>query len=174
MSVLVVWTACIGILCLLNLLLTYGLIRKVRAMQSRHSAERPEVSFPVGAEVQEFSAVTTANDVLDRASFTSPTLIAFLSPDCEPCQAILPEFVAQASTRERPAVAVVLGSPDRAGQWAESLEEVCPVVIETPGAAMSAAFGIKGTPAVLTVENGRIVGTGLPVDARSGTGLTTE
>ncbi|GAB3804041.1 peroxiredoxin family protein [Micromonospora zhanjiangensis] len=89
MSVVVAAIAVLAILTLLNLLLTFGVIRKLREQEL--TAVRPPVTLSVGARVPDFTASTAGGDVVSVAALRpSGGLVAFLAPDCSGCQEQLP------------------------------------------------------------------------------------
>ncbi|GAA0900336.1 hypothetical protein GCM10009557_76450 [Virgisporangium ochraceum] len=134
------------LLCLLNLLLTLGLARRIRV-------EPPAVVLPPGSRVD--------------PAFDPPTLVGFFSPGCGPCHERLPEFVARA--RRAPAgrtVAVVDGDGGSADDMSAddmvaALGDAVSTVVEPPGGELSTAFGVRGFPAFALVgDGGRIEASG--------------
>ncbi|MEV4868065.1 TlpA disulfide reductase family protein [Streptomyces syringium] len=170
MPVMIAAVVLVGALCTLDLILTLGVIKRLR----EHTALLSEVSgnlpgrppvLAVGAEIGEFTAVTVDGEVLTRASLAGDTLVAFFSPNCEPCQEMLPKFVAHARAagggRDR-VLAVVVGATDRAAGQVAELSPVARVVVEGSDTALTSAFEIKGFPALFTVAPN---GDGRPVIA---------
>ncbi|MCC3769325.1 TlpA disulfide reductase family protein [Streptomyces sp. UNOC14_S4] len=176
MPVLIAAVVLVGALCTLDLVLTLGVVKRLRehtaliSKMANSQPSRPPV-IGVGEEVGEFSAVAVGGDVLTRESLVGDTLVAFFSPSCGPCHEMLPKFVEYARAvdggREQ-VLAVVVGSLDRAkGQVAE-LSPVARVVVEGGSEAIVAdAFQIKGFPTLLKVRqdaDGRQVIAGNQVD----------
>ncbi|MCD9194406.1 TlpA family protein disulfide reductase [Streptomyces albireticuli] len=159
MPVLIAAVVLVGSLCTLDLLLTLGVVKRLRehtellAKVSENMPGMPPV-IGVGEEVGEFTAVGVDGEALTRESLRGDTLVAFFSPNCEPCHEMLPRFVAYARARsgdrER-ALAVVVGAADLAAEQVEALRPVARVVVEGSDTALTTAFRIKGFPTVLRV-----------------------
>ncbi|GGT86680.1 hypothetical protein GCM10010289_03100 [Streptomyces violascens] len=91
----------IAVLCLLNPLLTFGVIRKLRAQAERKADSVAEgLIIPAGSPAPPFSVVTTAGEPVTRESI-GETMPGFFSPDCRACKERLPLFVEQARTTAR-------------------------------------------------------------------------
>ncbi len=129
------------LLCLVNLLLTLGLARRIRE-------EPPAVMLPPGSRVE--------------TALEPPTLVGFFSPGCGPCHERLPEFVARA--RRAPAgrtVAVVVGDGEQADDMVTTLTAAVSTVVEARDGTLTTAFGVKGFPAFALVgDGGRIEASG--------------
>jgi hypothetical protein len=144
---------------LLNLLLTVAVIRRLRQHGERLAAYVLPASVDppgpaIGASIGDFSAVTTDGSVLSRAEVAGAT-IGFFTPDCEPCQRLVPRFVAHAAAtpdeRDR-TVAVVVGRAVDCEPTVRALTPVARVVVEEAGIGpLQAAFGVGGFPLVVRV-----------------------
>lgn len=170
-------------LTLLNLVLTLGVIRRLRehtALLGRRSDPADEdhtPTLPVDAVVPDFTATTVDAVVVSRGSLASDTLVGFFSLGCDACDAMVPEFVDVAATmpggRDR-VLAVVEAFPGYDDPHSATLSEVAHVVVEPPGTpGLVAAFGVTAFPSVCIVDSaGRVVATGrrlaeLPLPVRS-------
>lgn len=175
MPVLIAAVVLVGLLCTLDLVLTLGVIKRLRdhtAMLTKVAADggapgRPPV-IKVGEQVGEFSTVSADGEVLTRASLSGDTLVAFFSPNCGPCHEMLPKFVEYARNvpggREQ-VLAVVVGTPDRAkGQVAELGPVARVVVQEGSDTGVTDAFQVFGFPTLLQVTADA---AGRPVIARN-------
>ncbi|QLE75198.1 redoxin domain-containing protein [Streptomyces rectiverticillatus] len=173
MPVLIAAVVLVGLLCTLDLILTLGVIKRLRdhtAMLSKmadgNAPGRPPV-IKVGEEVGEFQAVSVDGEVLTRESLSGDTLVAFFSPNCGPCHEMLPKFAEYARMvpgGRKQVLAVVVGTPERAeGQVAE-LSPVARVVVQGSEPVMTDAFQIMGFPTLLEVTSD---GAGRPVIARN-------
>ncbi|MEV5411980.1 TlpA disulfide reductase family protein [Thermopolyspora sp. NPDC052614] len=146
-----------------NLVLTYGLIRRLRVhSQLLSSLSAPDTALPVGAKVGPFTAVTTTGRTLSSDDLPERVLIGFFSPSCPPCLTELPRFVDHVRRTGTPALAVVLGEEQEIQEMAETLEPVAWVAVEPHGGPISTAFRVTGTPTVLLIEDGTVAETGLP------------
>jgi thiol-disulfide isomerase/thioredoxin len=138
---MIVAVVVLTLLCLVNVLLTLGLARRIRE-------EPPAVMLPPGSRVD--------------TALEPPTLIGFFSPGCGPCNERLPEFVARA--RRAPAgrtVAVVVGDGEHADDMVATLTAVTSTVVEPRGGTLATTFGVKGFPAFALVgDGGRIEASG--------------
>lgn len=155
MTVLVTLGVLVGVLCVLNLLLTFGVIRRLRehgdliAKGAASGAGGGPPTLPVGQRAAEFTGITTDGAAVSRDLLSGDTLVAFLTPGCTPCQKKLPGLVEAA--REWPGgrsktLAVVIGDPDEAADYVEKLVPVARVVLESPGGEVAAAFGVQSYP----------------------------
>ncbi|MEU1375407.1 TlpA disulfide reductase family protein [Streptomyces triculaminicus] len=161
MPVLIAAVVLVGLLCTLDLVLTLGVIKRLRehtAMLTKvadgGAPGRPPV-IKVGEQVGEFSAVSADGEALTRTSLSGDTLVAFFSPNCGPCHEMLPKFVEYARNvpggREQ-VLAVVVGTADRArGQVAELGPVARVVVQEGSDTTVTDAFQVFGFPTLLQV-----------------------
>ncbi|MEU3414616.1 TlpA disulfide reductase family protein [Streptomyces sp. NPDC006658] len=164
MAFVIAALALVGLLCLLDLTLTLGVIKRLR----EHTALLTDLnggpaSIKQGEEVGEFTAATVDGEALTRAELSDETLVAFFSPTCGPCQEKMPKFVEYVSAlpggRDR-AVAVVVGKPEESAGFVDALSPVARVVRETPDGVLGAAFKARAYPLVLAVgadREGRVV-----------------
>jgi hypothetical protein len=158
-------------LCLLDLVLTLGVIRRLREhteLLSRRTADDTEfepVMMGPGERPEDFTAVT-----MDGSMITSNAehgLIAFLSPGCKLCHEQLPDFMEYA--RRFPGgrgatIAVVVGEGPQAEELAARVESVARVVIEAHGGALSTAFKVRGYPAYAILDDGAVQASGYGLD----------
>src|SRR5438270_353683 len=98
----------LGLLCLLNLLLTVGILRRMRA-QPATGAGTPFALRP-GSAIGEFAATTTDGEPLTAATLDGT--VAFFSADCPACHDTLPDFLAYAREQGRDHVFAVFGGDD--------------------------------------------------------------
>lgn len=150
MPVLVAAFAVLTVLVLLNLLLTFGVIRKLREHAQALAPVVPRTTLTPGAPVPDFAAPTDRGDVVSNATFRGTGgLVAFLAPDCPACAEQLPAVrsrLAEAASGPG-AVVVVLtrmhpapSGPSAAGATAAETAEL----IE--------ALGVAGGPALIVRE----------------------
>ena len=104
MSVLTAAVVVVGVLCLLDLLLSFGIIRRLRQqnealrdLREKQSAEEPPIMLTSGSHI-ELSDV----DV-------SGALVGFFSPNCEPCKERMPQFIEYATGHRGKVIAVAAG-----------------------------------------------------------------
>jgi len=174
MAFLVAAVVLVGALCALDLILTVGVIRRLR----EHSDLIADIGglgdapvMAVGEEIPGFSASTVNGTELSHKSLTEETLVAFFSPTCEPCKKKMPSFVEYARAAERRGgrvVAAVVGDTELAEAFVSELAPVADVVVEenTEG-GISAAFKVSAFPTLLRVapdRSGRLVVTSNDVE----------
>jgi peroxiredoxin len=172
-SELAVVLVVLGVLGLVNLVLTLGLVRRVHAQSAllRMSIEGIENPRPImleaGAHVGPFAAATTGGDPVEHADLRGPTLVGFLSASCPACAESLPSFVARARAvpggRER-VLAVVVGDDEATGELRERLAPVARVVVEHTAGPVARAFGVDGFPAFALLADDRVVASHFALD----------
>ncbi|WP_433477015.1 hypothetical protein ACQPZP_08140 [Spirillospora sp. CA-142024] len=145
----------IGLLSVLNLVLTLALVRRLReqgATQPRDTG--PPVALGPGSQVGEFTTTTTEGDPVSRENLIG--LVGFFSAGCEPCHDLAPRFARL--TTGLPRLAVVTGDdPDLVAV----LSPAARVVAEEDGGTVSRAFQNTWTPALYIVDGeGRVAATG--------------
>ena len=148
MSVLTAAVVAVGILCVLDLLLSFGIIRRLRVqnealrdLREKQSAAEPDIMLPAGSHI-ELSDV----DV-------SGALVGFFSPDCEPCKERMPQFIEYATGHRGKVIAVAAGGAEQVADMVVRLGEVADVVVEEMGGPLHNAFGTTGYPAVCLVDD---------------------
>ncbi|MFG2287657.1 TlpA disulfide reductase family protein [Streptomyces sp. NPDC048595] len=162
MSFLIAAVLLVGTLCTLDLVLTLGVIKRLR----EHSEQLSGASGPggrfdtldmaVGEEVGEFDTSTVDGERLTRGMLAADTLVAFFAPGCRPCREKLPAFVDHARSLpggRAQTVAVVVGEPADAAAFVAELSPVARVVVEAgPDEPLSAAFRARSFPTLLRVS----------------------
>ncbi|MEV0615383.1 hypothetical protein AB0I81_18845 [Nonomuraea sp. NPDC050404] len=170
MTYLVVAVIGLTLLCVLNLVFTYGVVRRLRehgdvlaAGVNRGAGPGPLLA--VGEFVGEFSAFTTEGEPIDRDSLVGRTTIAFFSTDCDSCHEQLPVFVDWAAGRSDGStglLAVVEGARANAADMVAALRPVARVVTVTdPAAGITTAFRVRAFPSFFHVEDGVVRGSTL-------------
>lgn len=158
----------VGLLALLNLLLTFGVIRRLREhtdQLSVRAAGPPDLMVAVGESPASFSTRTTDGAHISTESMTGgERLVGFFSPSCQPCKEIAPAFAARAARGGRDqALAVVVGGPNEVGDLVARFETVAQVVVESDADAgtVSRAFKVNGFPAIcLLGTDGAVAASG--------------
>ena len=166
MPFLVAAVVLVGVICLLDLVLTLAVIRRLRDHTGRldrlsHGAPEGAGMLSAGARVPDFAGLTTTGVAVTHKD-VSPGVIAFLSVTCDACKEQLPvftQYVADAGLSADQVLAVVTGadSPDRDALVA-SLDGVT-VVAEEFGGPVGRAFGASVFPAFYSVDDGGEVRT---------------
>lgn len=166
MPILTAAVVLVGILCVIDLLLSFGIIRRLReqnetlktVQQQAAAAADPDIALPAGATVGTFSATAVSGIRLSDADIDGTrTLVGFFSPGCEPCKERMPQFIEYATRFEGRVIAVAAGGADEVADMVVRLGEVAEVVIEEDGGAVHRAFGASGYPALCLVDGGKTV-----------------
>jgi len=164
----------VGTVALLNLVLTFGVIRRLREhtglLAERDRPEGPAVMLATGEAPDEFAATTTGGERLTRDDLGG-ALVGFFSPNCGPCREQAPLFVRRAAGtaggRSR-VLAVVVGDETAVAQMVAEFEPVARVVVERGVAAegsVSQAFGVRGFPALAVLDaDGAVAASGFELD----------
>ncbi|MFE7571789.1 TlpA disulfide reductase family protein [Streptomyces sp. NPDC057539] len=154
----------VGLLCTLDLILTLGVIKRLREHTELISNLNGRASLGIGEEVGAFEAATVDGAPMTRELLTRETLVGFFSPSCAPCREELPKFVNHARAMpdgRNQVMAVVVGDADRAAAMVAELRPVARVVVEEHNdGPLASAFQVIAFPTVLTVADG---GDGTPV-----------
>lgn len=155
MPILSAAVAVVGALCLLDLLLMFGVIRRLRehsgllARVSGQGDPMPPVTGLAGGDSPAvFSATTTTGALVTE---TSPLRIAaFFSSSCPACPDKVPGFTGKLTSYgiSRDAVlAVVQHDSGPLPPFLDQLAEVCQVHVESNGGPVGEAFQVRGYPA---------------------------
>jgi|HubBroStandDraft_2_1064218.scaffolds.fasta_scaffold263043_1 thiol-disulfide isomerase/thioredoxin len=157
MPILIAAIVVVGGLCLVDLLLTLGVIRRLRVhtdMLAGARAGRPPVTgLETGQLPGAFSAVTTAGDLV--SNMTGLRVVAFFSSSCPACPAMVPpfaEYVTSHHVGQDGVLAVVAGSPDAPPPYLAKLAEAAQVHIESAGGDVIRAFDVLAFPAFCLLD----------------------
>jgi hypothetical protein len=145
---MIVAVVLIGALCLLNLVLTLGVIRRLR--------EGRDGPAP-NAVVTAFTATTVDGEAVAPDLLAGYTTVVFLAPECATCREQVPELVRWARGRDRARVlAVIDGNVSDTADLVARLAPVARVVVERAGTPVANAFGVTAYPASCLVDGGVI------------------
>lgn len=177
MAYLIAATVLTGLLGGLNLLLTLGVIRKIRAGNTQTSpvgktGMPPDAVLAPGARADDFAVTDIRGDAISRDSLHTPTLVGFFSADCDACKDQLPAFLAAArrtiGARER-VLAVVTPPTADTQSLVTPLADVGRVVIEAYDGELTTAFRVRMWPAFALVDGeGNVVSSGWEMQALTG------
>jgi len=167
----------VAALCLVNLVLVLGILRRLREHAERldehhsgHGGQRDEPMASVDSTVQEFTAVAADGTALSRGWLDGVVLVGFFSLSCKPCRDFLPRFVEAASRhpggRARTLAVVVGASDEAAAPFVAALRPVATLIREGEQGPTMNAFGVRGFPAfALVEEQGRIRASAFDVES---------
>lgn len=176
MPILIAAVAIVGFLCALDLLLTFGVIRRLREHTTMLSGQgrpaEPPQGLSVGELPAEFSATTTDDERVDGTA--GLRLVAFFAAWCSVCPERVPSFLEYVSGNgigRDSVLAVVADGDSEAPPYLGQLADVARVSIEPTSGAVSAAFQVTSFPTfVLLDSDGAVRASGwdptaLPVPA---------
>ncbi|KAB2343653.1 TlpA family protein disulfide reductase [Actinomadura rudentiformis] len=160
----------IGVLSLINIALTLGIVRRLGDLQRPAAGvggpggpggdARPMTLSP-GAKVGPFEVTAVDGSTVSHTDLTGPTLVAFLAPGCQACDFAVPSFLEraeQAPGGRDHVLVVIMGTPKLGMELREKLAPVARVLTEEVEAGpLVQAFGVIGLPAFALLSDGRMV-----------------
>jgi hypothetical protein len=158
MSISLLVIAAIGAVALFNLLLTYGLIRRVRALDQRIGGG--EALLPhAGRRIEAFAASTTEGITVTEADLADGEhVVALLSAGCGSCESIVAEL-AERRSGTRPWLFLHDAHAEGADGLVAAARQAGRVALVDHG-PVSIAFGVQSFPAVLRIVDGLVAGAG--------------
>ncbi len=159
MTVLIAAVCILSALVLFNLLLSFGLVRRMRL-----SSEGAEVTSgpPAGARISPFSArALDGVSISERDLVAGPLIVGFFQTGCQPCVAVKEQLIA-GGARE-PLVVFVQGDPDDpashalAQQLATVARWVAVVEHDSPP---TRAFAVAAYPTLIRLDGGVVQAAG--------------
>jgi hypothetical protein len=171
---LIVAVAALGVLTCLNLLLTYGLVRRVsehdRQLAHRESGLPASKGEPApGTPISAFTATTVDGRALTEQSFAAGlAYVGFFSVACPPCHEQLPRFVNAVLPLDgtRVLIVVVDDSPEanRLDSFVAGARGAGQVVVEGPMGPVATAFGVRKLPTMVVIDDGVVTTSGHVAD----------
>ncbi|MFE1166436.1 hypothetical protein [Nocardiopsis sp. NPDC058789] len=165
----------IGVVSVLNLVLTLAVIRRLRETSQdvrSASASGPATldELPAGTPIPSFRATTPeGKEVTSDEHLGQQTVYAFFDTSCTMCKSRLTPLVERARhnglTPEQ--VVVVIGDADgRADEYTTLLDDGVTVIVEEPFGPVAQEFPLQGVPTfILADESGRVTRSGPDLDA---------
>jgi len=160
----------VGALCLLDLVLTLGVVRRLREharLISKGAARSSTritagLGVPPGEVVADFAATTTDGESVSRATLLRPTLVGFFAPGCPNCAEEMPEFIdfARSLPGREHVLAVISGGTVMETDYPERLGPLARVVLEDTTGPVQQAFQVSGYPTLFFVDEGGTVVAG--------------
>lgn len=157
---LAVLTAAVAVcvtLTLLNLVLLFAVIRKLRD-QPQQPQFVPQ-TLDVGTTVRRFETTTTTGATITEESLTS-TVVAFVSPSCAPCRDLVASIREMAPRLGDPLLLVVVEEVDDATRAAVAGVDGVTIVADDQSTAVTSAFGVSSFPTVARVQGRLVVHSG--------------
>lgn len=143
-----------------HLLLTFGLVRRIRLLQERLADRGPETDRPkVGGRVGEFVVSTVDGGRFTSADLDGRSLVGFFAAGCRPCHEVVDDFVADPPA-ERFVAFVDYGTDEPTLALVERLRPLGLVVMMDLEGTVAKAFGQAGFPTLVRVEDGVVAESG--------------
>jgi hypothetical protein len=165
----------VGIVGVLNWLLLFGVIRRLKEHDQAiakipygaiQSVPADSMRAP-GSEVDEFTAVSTDDVAVTKEALTAETLVGFFSVSCAPCIESAPKFAAHAAGvpggKDSVLTIVVADGDDDPSELVSILSDGARVVVEGYGGPIATAFGVTAFPTYAVVAAGKITATAIEV-----------
>jgi hypothetical protein len=162
MAVLISAVVIVGAVCLLDLLLTFGVIRRLREHTEMLARMQPGGGDVIGLSAGKAPEPFTATD-RDGAAVRGPSglsVVAFFSTTCSICPKQAPAFthaVREHLVGRNDVLAVVVGQAAEPVPYLADLTEVARVCAEPPDGPIGRAFAVKGYPAFFALDAGGTV-----------------
>ena len=153
-------TVFVGLLGLLNLVLTLAVVRRLRTLKDGSGRRAPVRVVPglrtVGSKAPHFAATTTTGRSAELASLAGRhAVIGFFSGTCEPCRDHLPGFVrvaGQLAEDSGQAIAVIRGTDEETADLLGLINDDVMVIREPEGGPVGTAFAVKTYPALYLLD----------------------
>jgi hypothetical protein len=156
MAIIAAAVIMVGILCLVDLLLTFGVIRRLReqtALLGSRDGDTAVMRLAGGQVPGSFTAVTPEGDTL-----TGPAgfrLAAFFSSSCPICPRRVPAFLEYLRANEvaqHAVLAVVLAEPGDSVPYLDRLAEVATLCVQSADGELATAFKVVAYPAFCLLD----------------------
>ena len=162
MVVLIAAVIIVGALCLLDLLLTFGVIRRLREHSEMLAGNQPggddAVGLTAGKAVEAFTA--TDNEGAAARGPSGLSVVAFFSTTCPVCPERAPVFIDYVRghrVSRAEVLAVIIGQAPESVPYLADLTEVARVCTESPAGVIGRAFAVRGVPAFFALDAGGTV-----------------
>jgi hypothetical protein len=161
-AVLIAAVILVGAVCITDLLLTFGVIRRLREhtalLGEVRGADVPVTGLAAGETPDPFTSVTVHGTV--TAGPAGLRVVAFFSKHCSACPGRVGPFidyVRASHLSHADVLAVVTGPPDEPVPYLEQLAEVAQVCAEDSGGELAKVFKVSGFPAFCLLDAGGAV-----------------
>jgi hypothetical protein len=161
-----------GVLTVLNLILTLGVLKRLREQSELlTSSGGNQVADPLlraGEVPDDFTGTTVDGEPVSRDDVSGARLVAFLSPACSICEGQIPGLLDTARSmvggRDNVLV-VVVGKGEETAAYAEQFRNVAKVVVEPGNGPITRAFQLSGLPAFGLLDlDARVVTSATSID----------
>jgi hypothetical protein len=141
-----------------NLMITFAMIRRMRASESAGQQDADSFRPTVGSVVGDFEVATTTGDLLTQRDLANGSFrLAFLLPECGGCGRVVAELQPDVLLDRSVIVAVAgsAGDPPTVAML-QSIPSDLRTVISPVGGTMSQAFHVATFPTIVEVVDGRV------------------
>jgi hypothetical protein len=174
MPYLAAFTVLVGLIAVLNLVLTFGVIKQLRdhtelLVKGGTGKPKATVCVPAGESPTDFAATTLDGEPLTRQSVAG-SFVAFLTPFCETCEERVADVLGYSESLRlgrEDVLAVLIGTEEETAELAGKLRGVARLAVESPaGGPIGTAFSVVGYPALALLDtDGSVIASG--ADLRS-------
>jgi len=147
----------VGALCVADLLLTFGVIRRLRShtemLTGIGTADMSAIGLDTGQSPDAFNAVSTDGEQLSGS--VGLLMAGFFSSSCSICPERVPTFVDYVKENHlgRDSVlAVIVGSDSQPPSYLDRLSEVARICLAPVDGELTAAFKVTGYPAFVLLD----------------------
>jgi hypothetical protein len=164
MPILIAAVVVIGGICLLDLLLTFGVIRRLREhtamLGSPPDPHSSAIGLAEGDSPGAFSTITTTGSLVDGAA--GLRVVAFFTTSCAICAKRVAPFIDYLREHriDPGSVLAIVGASSDGAPYLDQLTQVAAVCLEQEDGAMARAFKVGGFPAFCLLDgNGVVIGS---------------
>jgi len=147
----------VGVLCLIDLLLTFGVIRRLREHTAMLAPSQPRgdhvTGLTAGGTPEAFTATDNEGAVVQGAAGLS--VVAFFSASCSVCPKRVPAFVDYVRAHRigrNEVLAVVIAQASDSVPYLADLAEVARVCAEPSDDSIERAFAVQAFPAFFVLD----------------------
>src|SRR5215469_2938250 len=164
MPILIAAVVAVGALCLLDLLLTFGVIRRLREHSNvlAGAVDPGMIGVPPGEAPGAFSAVTTSGEEVTGTA--GLRVVAFLSSSCSACPERVPpftEYLARHRIGRDSVLAVIAADDGTPPAFLSQLVNVTQACVEPYDGEAATAFKVTGFPAFYLLDaDGAVTASG--------------
>lgn len=159
MAILTAAVVVVGLLCLADLLLTFGVIRRLRehteqlaGLHGSHD-DAPITDLADGATPVPFTAETLTGDQVSGPA--GLRMVAFFSATCSACPTRVPPFLeyVRANQIDRDSILAVMINPNGDEvSYQEDVAQVARITMESYDGEIGAAFKVRGYPTFFVLD----------------------
>jgi len=154
--------ALVGALCVLDLLLTFGVIRRLRQhteiISGAGAAAPAVVGLLPGEQVPAFTAITLDGEVV--SSVSGVRAVGFFAAGCSACPGQVGPFTGYLTSNDigtGGALSVIVAVDDELPAYTDRLRAAGPVCLVEAGSDLLSAFKVSGFPAFCVLDDAGVM-----------------